>query len=95
MNSIFIPGWPKRWIAPVSFLAAIFIGLAIGIPRSGLCQETHSRAESRRVQEPPEFFQELLEYLGQWETDDGSWIDPSDLDWLLQPDQEIRDDEGS
>lgn len=23
---------------------------------------------------------ELLEFLGQWETDEGEWIDPSELD---------------
>ena len=29
---------------------------------------------------------ELLDFLGQWETDKGQWVDPGDLDWLMQPD---------
>ena len=40
-------------------------------------------------------FRELLEFLGQWETDDGKWIDPTDLDWLLTPKQESKDDQGT
>ncbi|MEE9529672.1 MAG: hypothetical protein V3W52_01680 [Syntrophobacteria bacterium] len=38
-------------------------------------------------------FRELLEFLGQWETDDGKWVNPTDLDWLLTPEQESKDDE--
>ena len=52
------------------------------------------RRGSHRVDEmPAESFQEMLEYLGRWETDEGSWIDPSDLDWLLLPDQETENDQ--
>jgi len=28
---------------------------------------------------------EVLELLGQWQTADGGWLDPVDLDWLLSP----------
>ena len=38
-------------------------------------------------------FRELLEFLGQWETGDGKWIDPTDLDWLLTPEQESNDEQ--
>lgn len=38
-------------------------------------------------------FRELLEFLGQWETDDGKWVDPTDLDWLLTPEQESKNDQ--
>ena len=38
-------------------------------------------------------FRELLEFLGQWETDDGKWVDPTDLDWLLTPEQESKDEQ--
>ena len=37
-------------------------------------------------------FRELLEFLGQWETDDGKWVDPTELDWLVTPEQEAKDD---
>ena len=35
---------------------------------------------------------ELLEFLGSWETDDGEWIDPSELDDQPVPEQEPADD---
>ena len=70
------------------------IGLTISTQNRGAAQEIDPGFEARRSQGVPEAsFQELLEYLGQWETDEGSWIDPSDLDWLLQPDQETGNDE--
>ena len=70
------------------------MGLTISIQDRGAAQEIDPGFESRRSQGVPKAsFQELLEYLGQWETDEGSWIDPSDLDWLLQSDQETGNDE--
>ena len=36
---------------------------------------------------------ELLEFLGEWETDGGSWVDPTDIDWLMMPEQESGEDE--
>ena len=38
-------------------------------------------------------FRELLEFLGEWETDGGSWVDPTDIDWLMMPEQESGEDE--
>jgi hypothetical protein len=38
-------------------------------------------------------FGELLEFLGQWETGDGTWVDPTDLDWLLTPEEESKDEQ--
>ena len=38
-------------------------------------------------------FRELLEFLGQWETDGGNWVDPTDIEWLMTPEQESREDE--
>lgn len=34
---------------------------------------------------------ELLEFLGEWETADGEWIDPEELDDLPLTDQEQSD----
>jgi hypothetical protein len=31
---------------------------------------------------------ELLEFLGDWETDDGEWIDPEELEQIAITDQE-------
>ena len=35
---------------------------------------------------------ELLEFLGKWETKDGNWIDPTDLDRFIKPDMEFKND---
>ena len=50
-----------------------------------------SQQAADNIQEPS--FLELLEFLAQWETNDGRWVDPTDLDWLLTPEQESKDDE--
>ncbi len=94
-NSTSITGWLKKWIAPVSLLAITVISLTAGMPNRAAAQETGTRSGSISDQQQTSAasFQELLEYLGQWETDKGNWIDPSDLDWLLRPDQETGNDE--
>jgi hypothetical protein len=42
---------------------------------------------------------EFLEFLGEWETGDGQWVDPTDLgsaDWPVMPDDPVdTGDEGS
>jgi len=35
---------------------------------------------------------ELLEFLGEWETEDGEWIDPVLLDEIPLPDREYSDE---
>jgi hypothetical protein len=35
---------------------------------------------------------ELLEFLGEWETEDGDWIDPVLLDEIPLPDREYSDE---
>lgn len=35
---------------------------------------------------------ELLEFLGEWETEDGEWIDPEELDEIALTGQEQKDD---
>lgn len=36
---------------------------------------------------------ELLEFLGDWETDDGEWIDPEELEQIALSDQEQKNNE--
>jgi len=36
---------------------------------------------------------ELLEFLGDWETEDGEWVDPGDLLEMPELDPEKSDDE--
>jgi len=36
---------------------------------------------------------EFLEFLGEWETEDGRWIDPEELEQMSLPDPEPKKDE--
>jgi len=36
---------------------------------------------------------EFLEFLGEWETDDGQWIDPEELDKMSLPDSEKKNED--
>ena len=70
------------------------LGLGAGIPISATAQETEPDIDSQQVRpDPATSFQELLEFVGQWQTDDGGWIDPTDLDWLQMPEQETGNEE--
>jgi hypothetical protein len=52
---------------------------------------TDSQHTRKKAQDPS--MRELLEFLGQWETDDGHWIDPTDTDWLITPNQESNNED--
>lgn len=36
---------------------------------------------------------EFLEFLGDWETEDGEWIDPEEMEQIALTDQEQQEDE--
>jgi len=36
---------------------------------------------------------ELLEFLGDWETDDGEWIDPEELEQIAVADQDQKNED--
>ncbi len=36
---------------------------------------------------------EFLEFLGEWETEDGEWVDPEELDQIETIDQEQEENE--
>jgi hypothetical protein len=42
-------------------------------------------------QDPPSI--ELLEFLGEWETRDGTWVDPMEFKDVVLPDEEQKDEE--
>ena len=71
------------------------MGPMIGMPGRVDAQEKDIRTDPLNMQQTSTAtLQEVLEFLGHWETDQGGWIDPSDLDWLLDADQDMQDDEG-
>ena len=51
-----------------------------------LAQEPGQVGTSRENSETPSL--EFLEFLGDWETDDGEWIDPEELEQITLTDQE-------
>jgi hypothetical protein len=42
-------------------------------------------------QDPPSI--ELLEFLGAWETRDGTWVDPAEFKDVVLSDEEEKDEE--
>ena len=36
---------------------------------------------------------ELLEFLGEWETENGKWVDPTEFKDVVHPDEEQEDEE--
>ncbi len=49
-------------------------------------QEPGQARDSSEDTEMPSL--EFLEFLGHWETDDGEWIDPEELEQIVLTDQE-------
>ncbi|MFA9434639.1 MAG: hypothetical protein ACERKR_08190 [Deltaproteobacteria bacterium] len=79
----------------VRLFAVAIVFLLSSLPATVVGQDGQSPAGSQHSKDNSQdsSFRELLEFLGQWETDDGKWVDPTDLDWLLTPEQESKDDE--
>ena len=80
---------------PVRVFAIAIIFLLSCIPATVVGEDGQSPAGSQHLNDSSQdsSFRELLEFLGQWETDDGKWVDPTDLDWLLTPQEESKDDQ--
>ncbi len=64
-------------------LAAIILGTGVVSGRG--------RTDPAGPDQPPSL--ELLAFLGEWQTDDGQWIGPAELEHLALPaDEENRDE---
>lgn len=73
--------------------ALVFLLSLMSAPAVGTDGQSPANTQQSKDNSQDASFVELLEFLGQWETDDGKWVDPTDLDWLLTPEQESKDDE--
>ncbi len=63
--------------------------LLLGLLNSpALAQEPGQVRESASKENTEMPSLELLEFLGDWETDDGEWIDPEELEQIAIADQE-------
>lgn len=77
-----MPGKARLWSA------ALLLGLLI---TPALAQEPGQvREESENTEMPS---REFLEFLGDWETDDGEWIDPEELEQIVLTDQEQENED--
>ena len=79
----------------VRLFAIAIVFLLSSLPATVVGQDGQSATgsqHSKDISQDPSF-RELLEFLGQWETDDGKWVDPTDLEWLLTPEQESKNDQ--
>ena len=79
----------------VRLFAVAIVFLLSSLPATVVGQDGQSSAGFQHSKDKSQdsSFRELLEFLGQWETDDGKWVDPTDLDWLLTPEQESKNDQ--
>ena len=76
----FTPGYKMKIIA-VNWLAMVIC-----------CASPVVHADSVSENDQPSM--ELLEFLGDWETKDGSWVDPMQLDEMLDPNLAQKDSQG-
>lgn len=79
----------------VRLFALAIVFLLSFIPVTVMGDDGQSPVSSQQTKDNSQdsSFRELLEFLGQWETGDGKWVDPTDLDWLLTPEQESKDEQ--
>ena len=81
---IFMSGWQRRRklrVRVILLLAFVLLMQANLLP---------AEEKKETTQQPSE---ELLEFLGNWETEQGEWIDPEELKEMVIPDQGDKKDE--
>lgn len=80
---IFICGFPMKKIMPGRYLFAVMLFVLSVCGAAGQTLENDQDLPSL----------ELLEFLGEWETENGEWIDPVEMDQINLPEQEKKDSE--
>ena len=74
-------------------MGTIFMLTTLSAP--GLAQQIESEQTNTRQEEKsgeiPSL--EFLEFLGEWETEDGRWIDPEEIDQMSLPDTKEKNEE--
>jgi hypothetical protein len=74
-------------------MGAVLILTALSAP--GQAQPTESATTNKRQAEKGEEIPslEFLEFLGEWETEDGRWIDPEELEQMPVPDSKKKNED--
>ena len=74
-------------------MGTVFILATLSAP--GMAQQTKpeqtSKQQEEKGREIPSL--EFLEFLGEWETEGGRWIDPEELDQMPLPDTDKKTEE--
>lgn len=89
----FIPGSRRiilTWVKPI--IVGIF-SLLLFMVAPVMGQEPEEKDDPKSIspeEEPPSL--EFLEFLGEFETEDGSWTGPVELEELILDDPEQKDD---
>ncbi len=80
---------------PVKLLAVAMMVFLLAAPvcLGGTDDSKATDSRHNRKKTPDPSMRELLEFLGQWETADGNWIDPTDLEWIMTPNQESKNED--
>ena len=87
-----MPGWPKSSKMPVKRMVLTILILVVA-PVAALCQDQPPTSSAIVYDDDASMpSMELLEFLGEWETEDGEWIDPILLDAMLVSEQESSDE---
>ncbi len=83
----FMPGWPRKITMSPGKAGLWSTVLLLGLLSTpAWAQEPEQARKTSDESEIPSL--ELLEFLGDWETDDGEWIDPEELEQIALTDQE-------
>ena len=81
---------PVRWF--VVIVAAIFVLVSPAVAGDKGTAANGSNVK-KEINAPS--LRQILEFLGEWETDEGQWIDPTDTDWLIPTEQESKRNESN
>ncbi len=75
------------------FVGTIFMLTILSAP--GLAQQKEAEQTNTPIEETGREIPtlEFLEFLGEWETEDGRWIDPEELDEMPLPDTKKKNEE--
>jgi hypothetical protein len=80
-------GWLRKTAMPPGNVHLWSVILLLGLLSTPVfAQEPEQTRKSAEESETPSM--EFLEFLGDWETEDGEWIDPEELDQIALTDQE-------
>ena len=75
----------------IYLMGTVFILTILSTPAQA--QQAESAKTSKQETGPEIPSLEFLEFLGEWETEDGRWIDPEELDQMSLPDTEKKNEE--